>query len=149
MKGRFLAVLALVLAVSASACGTKKQLLAPRIMTVFVRPDAAANDGRVFFMVVKEVDASQLSADTYSEIEKIVLEDDPGPEILGVFSLIPGQERQIYLKKPGYRPAGFYFLFTDPEDRQWKLLLPQPIGLKYNLKITKDKASINRRMSSW
>jgi len=141
-------IVAVILAVCLCACGPKKPSLAPLIMTIHIKPDKSANSGGIFWMVVKEVDENQFSNDTYEMIESIFLADERGPDVLGVCSVVPGEERQITVIRPSYRPAGFYFLLTDPHE-YWKVLLKQPVGSKYDLRIEKYKASVAKRMSSW
>jgi len=146
MKPKIL--VAVVLALCMTACGSKKPPLTPLLMKVYVQPDPSANNGAAFWMVIKEVDENQFHSDTYDQIEATFLEDEWGPEVIGAFPIVPGENRQITVTRPSYRPAGFYFLFTDPKEH-WKLLLKQPVGTKYDLHIGKYKASVSKRMSSW
>jgi len=148
----FISPLAFMLAASVFACGSGKTAgntsPSPSQMTVFVRPDGQANGGRVFYLVVKEVDESQLSKETYEKVEAMVPQGDLDSDVLGIYAVVPGQELKIVLRKPPYLSTGFYLLLTEPEDR-WRVLVRQPIGNKYNLWIGKDRVSIAPRMSSW
>jgi hypothetical protein len=140
--------IALFLALCTTACGPKKAPVPPPLLTVYIQPDRSANNGRVFWMVVKEVDEDQFASDTYDKIEAAFLADERDPDVLGVCSVTPGQKRRITVSRPIYRSAGFYFLFTEPGDN-WKVLLRHPIGTKHDLIIGKNKASVTKRMSSW
>ena len=141
-------IVAAILAVCLCACAPKKPSQAPLIMTIHIKPDKSANNGEIFWMVIKEVDDDQFSNDTYEMIESTFLAYERGPDVLGVCSVVPGEERQITVIRPSYRPAGFYLLLTEPQDH-WKVLLRQPIGSKYDLRVEKYKASVAKRMSSW
>lgn len=148
MKPRMWLVVVAML-VSLCACGgSSKRLDAPPLMTVVVRPDPSANDGRSFYLIVKEVDEAQFARDTYEKIEAIVPQDNRDPDVIGVYAVSPGTDLRLTMRRPSYRPAGFYLLLTQPEDT-WKVLLPMPVGKRYNLWVGKDRASITRRMSTW
>lgn len=136
------------LAIALVACGPKKPALTPLQMWITIQPDASANSGKVFWMVIKEVDENQFANDTYDRIESTFLAEDWGPDVLGVFPVVPGTERRITITRPTFRHAGFYFLFTEPRE-YWKVILKQPIGTNYDLRIEEYKASVSRRMSAW
>ena len=141
-------LIVVILAMCMTACGPKKIPLTPLHVSVYIQPDPSANNGRVFWMVIKEVDENQFANDTYAMIESLFVADEWSPDVLGACYVVPGEKRQITVSRPSYGHAGFYFLFTEPQD-SWKVLLRQPVGSKYDLRIGKNKASVAKRMSSW
>ncbi|MHC1724564.1 MAG: hypothetical protein AB9866_00825 [Syntrophobacteraceae bacterium] len=146
---RWKVVVVVILALCTAACGPKKPSLFPLIMIVDIRPSPSANKGEIFWMVIKEVDENQFSHDSYEAIESIVQADDWGPDVLAVCPVIPGQNKRITINKPTYRPAGFYFTFTEPQE-YWKVLLRQPLkSSKYRLHIEQYKAYLEPFGSTW
>ncbi|MEN6439498.1 MAG: hypothetical protein ABFD97_13065 [Syntrophobacter sp.] len=143
-------LIVVILALCMTACGGhKRQLpLIPLKMTVDISTDPAVNNGEVFWMVVREVDADQFSRDTYEEIESNVLANEWGPDVLNVCAVVPGGTHKITIPKPMYRPAAFYFLFSWQQD-YWKVLLPQPVKSKCRLHIEQHRAYIEPLKGTW
>lgn len=134
-------IIILILALFTAGCSSKKLPLLPLKMMVEVRPDSSANNGESFWMVVKEVDENEFADDTYQAIESIVTADTWGPDVLMVCAVVPGRRQRVTMIKPTYRGAGFYFLFTNPQE-YWKVFKKQPIGTKSVLTIEQYKAHI-------
>lgn len=144
-----LACMALVVVLLA-ACGggAKAPLTMPKLQLV-VQPHRTANGGEVFYLVIKEVNEKSFAADTYEAIASLVSADRMESEVLGVFPLIPGQQQKIYTEKPSHNSLGLYFLFTNPEDGNWKRMMRQPLAGKYNVLIDKDKVTVKERLGAW
>lgn len=144
------AVLVVIIILLTAGCGggSKKIPFTPLAMTLDVRSDPAVNNGEVFWMVVKEVDENEFSYDSYDAIAAIVASDTWGPDVLTVCSIVPGRERRLIINQPTYRSAGFYFLFSNPQE-YWKVLTHQPIGNHAVLHIEQYKAWVTSTRSTF
>lgn len=141
----------ILLAMSLAACGHHRNQYIPKPpvrLTILLHPDFSANNGEVFWVVIKEVDDTRFSNDTYEEIESILSADEWQPDVLSVVDVVPGEERRVSVVKPYQRHVGFYFLVTDPR-YCWKALLRNPIGSKCRVRIGQYDAVIDSVGGSW
>lgn len=90
------------------------------------------NSGGLFYMVARTANEKQFMLDTYKEIAGKAFSDPPDPNILGVFSIVPGTEQLCEINPPAQGTMALYFLFTQPGS-QWKKLLSEPLAKKYRI----------------
>ena len=146
---RKLRVLALCLAVSGmlSGCGGSRTAPVPIPMDLYVEVNNSANDGEVFYMVVRTITDKQFMIDSYQDVAGLAFADPPDPSVLGTFALFPGKNQKFRVAKPLRDSLGLYFLFTKPSD-QWKNIEDQPLAKGYRVFLGKDYVSINQK-SLW
>jgi hypothetical protein len=109
----------------------------PPPLVLSVRANAQANNGELFYFVVKTANEKQFMLETYQDVASKAFSDPPDPAGLGVFSIVPGTKQEYNVNQPAEGTIALYFLFTKPGS-QWKKLLAMPFEEEYiiNLKAT-------------
>ena len=95
------------------------------------------NHGRAVHAVIRSVTPQEFLTDSYEKMSDMAYSKPKADGVLRSFAIVPGQIKHVRLEKEREKAVGIYFLFSKPGE-QWKLLLPQPIGRKYNLYLNKD-----------
>ncbi len=113
-------------------------------MTLEIKPKATANNGQIFYMVVRSTNEKQYLTETYANIAAIVFADPPDANVLGAFPIFPGKNEKIKVVQPRQNPVAFYFLFTDPSD-DWRYLMAQPLASTYEITIERNSVTIGSR----
>ncbi|MDP2099421.1 MAG: hypothetical protein U1D70_18470 [Methylobacter sp.] len=128
-------VLALLLAALLAACSSDPK--PPPLLTFNVRANVQANNGDLFYFVVRNVNEKQFMLDSYQDIADKAFASPADPAVLGVFSIVPGTKQECAVNQPAQGSVGLYFLYTRPGS-QWKKLLSMPFDLKYTVNLKSD-----------
>lgn len=146
---RKLGVVMFLLAIAGmlSGCGGGKSAPAPKPMDLDVKVGSAANDGKVFYMVVRSLTDKQFMTDSYQDVAGLAFSEPPDPSVLGTFALIPGKNETLKVMKPTQNSLALYFLFTNPSD-QWKNIEGQPLAKAYSVALGKDQVAIQPKKKS-
>ncbi|WP_287043995.1 hypothetical protein, partial [Desulfonatronospira sp. MSAO_Bac3] len=129
-----------------TGCGLRRGDPPPAEMTLRIEPDASANSGRIFYLMVRSTDEEQYLEHTYSHVASKVFGDPADPDILGVFPILPGRDEKIDVVQPRQNPVAFYFLFSEQSD-DWRHLMPQPLDDTYRISIQDQSVVIEGRRS--
>jgi len=133
-----------VVLLSASGCSGRPKTPKPPMMTLNIMPEASANGGQVFYMLVRSTNQKQFLTDGYQTIASLVFTDPADPSVLGVFPVFPDRQQKVKVVQPDQNPVAFYFLFTNPSE-QWRQLAPQPLGVQYDIYIEKETVTLTPR----
>ena len=106
-------------------------------MTFRVTSLPETNDGRAVHAVIRAVTPQEFLTDSYERMADMAYSNPPADGVLRSFAIVPGRTKSVSLEKEPEKAIGVYFLFSNPGE-QWKLLMPQPVRSKYNLKLDKD-----------
>ncbi len=120
----------------------------PPMIAFDITADYQANDGRLFYCVVRTANEKQFMLDNYQEVANKAFADPPDPGVLGVFSIAPGTEQTYTVNQPAQGAMGLYFLFTQPNS-QWKKLLSTPFEEKYNVELKDNGEVVIKADQSW
>lgn len=122
------AVVILVLAALAAACGSKPRPAAAPSSKVeielVVHSTSETNDGRPLHAVVRAVDRETYVADSYAQVANLVTHKDES--VLATFVVFPGHEKRLTIEVARKTPVAVYALFTRP-GKQWKKLVEEPL----------------------
>jgi hypothetical protein len=113
---------------------------------VAVNPQA--NNGGLFYFVVRSANEKQFMLESYQEVAGKTFADPPDPNTLGVFSIVPGTQQECLVNPPAQGGLALYFLFSQPGS-QWKKLLSWPLGLKYDINLTATSQVEISEHSAW
>lgn len=133
----------------ACGCAGQKSASEARI-TLNVHSVPKANDGQLFYMVVRDVNQKQFLTDTYQSVAGMVFADPKDPSILSAQAIFPGQDQTLKVAQPAKNLLAVYFLFTDPGDH-WKKMVSQPLDTNYEINIDTDRVKIDvkKGLFSW
>jgi hypothetical protein len=120
-----------------SACSTVPTPLAPPEIIFNVSSDIQANNGGLFYFVVRRSNEKQFMSDVYQDIASKVFTDLKDTDNLGVFSIAPGFNQECLITQPSQGSVSLYFLLTQP-NTQWKKLISMPFQEIYDVKIRSD-----------
>lgn len=120
----------------------------PPQMSLEIRADAKANQGKVFYILVRSTNEKQYLTETYANIAALVFANPPDPSVLGAFPVFPNKKQKIQVVQPSQNPVAFYFLFTEASD-QWRQLVDQPLVDSYIIQIHGDRVQIKEDVSFW
>lgn len=124
-----------VLVASIVGCGGKH--VPPPEILFTVDSDDETNDGQPFYCAIRSVNANQFLTEGYDGVANMLFANPPNPSVLASFVILPGEEQEIKIKKPGKNDLGFYCFFTEPGD-PWKVRLDQPLGEEYQVELGKN-----------
>ena len=125
----FLAFLLIVFAFS--GCGGNSHLMRSKV-SLRIKPELNANNGRPFYIVIREVNKTSFLIDGYDEIAEMVYADQQEESLITWCVILPGKENKIKFAKPEKSDLGVYGLFTQPGDN-WKIMINKPLGSKYEI----------------
>ena len=80
-----------------------------------------ANNGELFYVVAKTTNEKGFMLDSYENIANLAFSDNPEPERLSVFSVVPGTNQDYTIVQPAEGMIGLYFLLTKPGSQWTKL----------------------------
>jgi hypothetical protein len=135
----------MVLPLLAACSGDPKP---PPPITFNVTADYQANNGRLFYFVVRNANQKQFMIESYTDVASKAFSDPPDPGVLGVFSVVPGSKQDYAVTPTTQGAIALYFLFTQP-GLQWKKLLSMPIEPDYDLIIKANSQVDINRHKSW
>jgi hypothetical protein len=72
----------------------------------------------------------------------------PNSSVLASFVILPGEEQELKINKPGKNDLGFYCFFTEPGD-PWKIKLDQPLGEEYEIELGKNNILEAEKNGGW
>ena len=125
----------LILALMLSACASEPT--PPPPVGFEVTADHLTNNSRLFYFVVRSATEKKFMLEGYQDIANKAFADPQDPDVLGVFSIVPGTKQVYNIKLPAQGTVALYFLFTQP-GTQWKKLLSLPLNEKYNINLKPD-----------
>ena len=104
----------------------------------------------MFYFVVRTANEKQFMLEGYQDIANKAFADPPDPNVLGVFSIVPGKEQEYSVNQPTQGGVALYFLLTHPAGPQWKKLLSLPLKEEYEINIpANDQIQVNENKSFW
>jgi hypothetical protein len=106
----------------------------PPSLVFNVKPDIQANNGGLFYFVVRKANEKQFMLETYADVASKAFADPVDPDSLGVFSIVPGSQQECKISQPAQGTVALYFLLTHPGS-QWKKLIAMPFQESYNIKL--------------
>ena len=121
--------------------GCSSEPVPPPPLGFTVKADYKTNEGRLLYFVVRTTNEKQFMLDSYQDVASKAFSDPPAPEMLGVFSIVPGTQQIYTVNQPSQGSLALYFLFTQP-GVQWKKLLAMPLEKKYSINL-KEKAEVS------
>lgn len=126
----------------AAAAGLCCALLAsgcvPGYLRLSLRTQPDSNAGQPLYCLIRNVDRTVFSSETYSEAAQKATEKDPG--LLAKEILFPGQRLTRYLKVPKKDGIGLYFLYTAPGG-EWRVFLDPPLPLSFSATVGKHEVT--------
>ena len=141
MKVGTVSTVALLLIIgSLAGCAGKR-------ITFRIVPDERANNAQPLCVVIREVNKKSFLIEDYDKIADLVYTDPPDESVLAWHVVLPGKKEAIKVKRPGDVDVGIYAMFTSPEE-EWKIMLEQPLGSKYEL-IIQDNSLRYRKRGFW
>lgn len=106
--------------------------------TLKIQTGEETNGGKVCYLLVRSVEDRAFLLETYHEVARLVFDQPHTPNLLANFMVIPGENRQVEVPRPGKNGLAVYCLYSDP-GKQWKVLLPAPLKKKYTIHLEKDE----------
>ena len=107
-----------------------------------------ANNGELFYVVAKTTNEKGFMLDSYENIANLAFSDNPEPERLSVFSVVPGTNQDYTIIQPAEGMIGLYFLLTKPGS-QWKKLLTIPFESNYDVLLDATGKIVIRKSKHW
>ena len=130
---RFTMPLAMAALLAACSSGPKP----PPPMVFDVTAEYQTNNGHLFYFLVRSSNEKQFMLEDYQDIAGKAFTDPPDPNVLGVFSVVPGTEQEYTVNQPTQGTLALYFLFTKPGP-EWKKLLSLPLHDEYMINLKAD-----------
>lgn len=115
-----------------TACSSEPK--PPPSLIFDVKADSQANNGGLFYFVVRSATEKQFMLESYRDVSGKAFADPPDPGVLGVFSIVPGTKQEYVLSQPTQGMVALYFLLTEPGS-QWKKLVSMPFESKYSINL--------------
>jgi hypothetical protein len=125
-------MIVIVAVVLLSACSSAPTPPPPLVFNV--KSDIQANNGGLFYFVVRKANEKQFMLQTYSDVANKAFADPVDLDSLGVFSIVPGSKQECKVSQPAQGTVALYFLLTKPSS-QWKKLIAMPFQESYDIKI--------------
>ena len=142
----FWKIIVLATAVLLSSCSSAPT---PQPDLVFnVKPAIQANNGGLFYFVVRKANEKQFMLETYADVASKAFSDPPDADSLGVFSIVPGSKQECKVSQPAQGTVALYFLLTQPGG-QWKKLIAMPFQESYDIKIKANNQVLISEHKSW
>jgi hypothetical protein len=126
----------MLISVLVIGCG-KKHVPPPQIVFT-IESEGEANDGQPFHCAIRSVNAKQFLIEGYDGVANMLFANPPNSTVLATLVILPGEEQELKINKPGQNDLGFYCFFTQPGD-PWKVRLQQPLGEEYEISLGKNK----------
>ena len=128
------------------ACSSTPEPPPPLGLNVSV--NIQANNSELFYVVAKTTNEKGFMLDSYENIANLAFSDNPEPERLSVFSVVPGTNQDYTIVQPAEGMIGLYFLLTKP-DSQWKKLLTIPFESNYDVVLDATGKIVIRKSKHW
>ncbi len=125
-------MLVLVTVALLSACSSAPT--PPPSLVFNIKPDIQANNGGLFYFVVRKANEKQFMQETYADVASKAFVDPVDPESLGIFSIVPGTKQVCEVSQPAQGSVALYFLLTQPSS-QWKKLIAMPFQESYDINL--------------
>ncbi|RIZ65914.1 MAG: hypothetical protein D0531_07140 [Methylococcales bacterium] len=125
-------MLVLVTVALLSACSSAPT--PPPSLVFNIKPDIQANNGGLFYFVVRKANEKQFMQETYADVASKAFVDPVDPESLGIFSIVPGAKQVCEVSQPAQGSVALYFLLTQPSS-QWKKLITMPFQESYDISL--------------
>jgi len=122
---------------SIGGCGGKKRVPPPQILFA-VKSNDNTNDGRLFYIAIRSVNANQFLIESYQDAASMIFTDPQNTSVLATRAILPGEKKEIKVLKPDQHDVGVYCFFTNPGD-PWKILLEQPLSEKYKIALDNNR----------
>ena len=142
----FLKIIVLVAVVLLSACSSAPT--PPPELVFNVKPDIQANNGGLFYFVVRKANEKQFMLQGYADVASKAFSDPADPDSLGVFSIVPGSKQECKVSQPAQGTVALYFLLTQPGS-QWKKLIAMPFQESYDIKLKANSQVEISEHQSW
>ncbi len=107
------------------------------------KPGLNVNNSKPFYVVIRKVTKTNFLIDDYNKIAEMVYSDPPDESLLGWHVMLPGQKKDINVKKPDNSSIGIYGLFTNP-GKNWKIMIDSPLGSKYKIDLLDNNLKFNK-----
>jgi hypothetical protein len=120
----------------------------PPPLELNVSTNIQANNGDLFYVVAKTTSEKAFMLDSYEDIANLAFSDSPGPDRLGVFSVVPGTNQDYTITQPAQGMIGLYFLLTKPGS-QWKKLLTIPFEESYDVVLDATGKIVISKAKHW
>lgn len=135
-----------VVVVLLEACSSNPK--PPPSLDFDVNANIQTNNGGLFYFIVRSANEKQFMMESYQDVASKTFSDPPDPEVLGVFSVVPGTKQRCTVGQPAQGAVALYFLFTQP-GLQWKKLLSMPFKNKYNIDLKANSQIDIYETKSW
>jgi hypothetical protein len=106
----------------------------PPSLVFNVKPDIRANNGGLFYFIVRKANEKQFMLETYAVVASKAFSDPVDPDSLGIFSIVPGSKQECKVSQPAQGTVALYFLLTQPSS-QWKKLIAMPFQESYDINL--------------
>lgn len=130
MKPELFAV-GLTLSVILGGCSSDT-VIPPQPVSFYVNPSSDANNGRMVYLVVRQVGEKAFLDQTYNAIAMQAFPTADDPLLLGTYPIFPNEKKLIDLKAPAKDNIGIYLMFTQP-GKLWKNLIQRPFEDSYSI----------------
>jgi hypothetical protein len=108
----------------------------PKTPGIEVQAPSNVNGGRPIYMLVRAIDPTTFTADSYHAVAaKVTATDD---SVLRTEVIYPGTTPRFELTEPAKGQVAVYFFFTNPGG-DWKMLLDKPLPKTVSVKLSKDR----------
>lgn len=106
----------------------------PPPITLYINPSVSVNDGRMVYMVARNVNEKQFINEKYDTIVARAFPDSEDATLLGGRPVYPGERCTITITTPVKGTVAMYFMFTDP-GAYWKSMLELPLSNAYEIEL--------------
>lgn len=106
----------------------------PPPMTLYVDPTVNVNDGRMVYMVARNVNEKQFINESYDSIVTKAFPEAEDASLLGGRPVYPGERCTMTFATPVKGTVAVYFMFTDP-GAHWKNILELPLNDGYEIEL--------------
>ena len=129
-----------------SACSSAP--VPPPLLVFNVKPDIQANNGGLFYFVVRKANEKQFMLETYADVASKAFADPVDADSLGAFSIVPGSKQECKVSQPTQGTVALYFLLTQPGS-QWKKLIAMPFQEHYDINLKANSQVEISEHKSW
>lgn len=106
----------------------------PPPISFYVHPAFDINDGRLVYMIVRNVNEKQFLDEEYNSVASKAFPSTDDPALLGRHPILPGENKVVTVNGPAKGTVAIYFLFTDPGP-YWRTILEQPLDTSYTVEL--------------
>ena len=113
----------------------------PAPVTLYVDPDARSNDGKLFYMVIRNVNDKQFIDDNYDAVAMKAFPSVEDPALLAVHPIFPGEKKSVTITGPVKGTIAIYMMLTNPGS-YWRSKLELPLDDGYTIELS-DQNRLN------